>query len=170
MPESGESGRRDVADVALARIQHLDLGGIDIEARHPESLVRDGLGQRQADIAEADDADRRLAPVKPLGDARDILAGLGTGRDRGRGRCHGWLSAPWIARLSSSDRGPKSIDPSWATPGKPKVFKRIESRDRLGYRRRRHREERGGSVGGRFLVTGGAGYVGSHLVAELARS
>ena len=44
----------------------------------------------------------------------------------------------------------------------------MESGNRLGYRPRRDRTgEGGGSVGGRFLVTGGAGYVGSHLVAEL---
>ena len=55
----------DVADVALAAAEPFDLGGVDVEAEDGESAVDEGPGQRQPDVAEADDADRGRLVVDP---------------------------------------------------------------------------------------------------------
>ena len=70
-------------NVAPAGIQHVDLRGIDVESRDPESLACDDPGQGQADIAHADDADIRVATVQPLHQAADPLTSLNSIRHRG---------------------------------------------------------------------------------------
>ena len=52
--------RRDVADVALAAPELLDLDRVDVEAEDRESACRERARQWQADVPEADDADDGL--------------------------------------------------------------------------------------------------------------
>ena len=47
----------DVPDVALAALEPGDLGRVDVEAQDRDPAVAEGPGQRQADIAQADDPD-----------------------------------------------------------------------------------------------------------------
>ncbi len=47
----------EVFDVAVAAVDLVDLDGIGVEADHTEALFGEGEGERQADVAEADDAD-----------------------------------------------------------------------------------------------------------------
>ena len=57
-------GRRiDVADVGAALGEGTDLRAVDVEARHAEARVRELHGEREPDVAEADDADARLARI-----------------------------------------------------------------------------------------------------------
>ena len=56
----------DGADIGPARLQLLDLAAVDIEADHLEAGTRRGGGQRQADIAKADDTDRCRTDVSSL--------------------------------------------------------------------------------------------------------
>ena len=55
----------DVADVALAAGEPVDLGGVGVEAEDGEPPLGEGPGQRQADVAEADDPDERPARLDP---------------------------------------------------------------------------------------------------------
>ena len=82
---------RDVLDVALPGIQHVHLDRIDIEAGDTEALAADRLGQRQADIAEPDDADIGVATPDArghFGDALGRAARVRCGGGRGRCRIH----------------------------------------------------------------------------------
>ena len=66
---------------AAAGVEQIDLGPVDVEAEHAEPGAGRGPHQRQADIAEPDDADHRLA----RGDAREPdreIGGCGLGRQR----------------------------------------------------------------------------------------
>jgi len=49
--------RRDVLDVGVARLDRLDLARVDVDGDHVTALFGKGNGQRQADVAEPDDAD-----------------------------------------------------------------------------------------------------------------
>src|SRR5438105_14255183 len=60
---------RDVLDVRLAARRLGDLGRVDVEAEHGEAMGAEDPGEREADVAEADDADFGLA----LLDARQQL-------------------------------------------------------------------------------------------------
>ena len=53
----GDPARRDVADVAFAGQEPLDLRLVDVEAHRAEAGLDEGLDQRHADIAQADHAD-----------------------------------------------------------------------------------------------------------------
>ena len=50
----------DVEDVAAAGVDLRDLRCVDVEAGHVEPGLGELHGQRQADVAETDDADPRL--------------------------------------------------------------------------------------------------------------
>jgi len=65
-----------VFDVGFAAGQRLDLGRVDVEADHAVASLSKAQHQRQADVAEADDAD----------DCRFVLQ-LGD-----QGVFHGWVS------------------------------------------------------------------------------
>jgi len=54
-----------VLQVRVAAPQHLDLLVVDVEADDAEAGLKEGAQQRQADVAEADDADGRGAIVDP---------------------------------------------------------------------------------------------------------
>jgi hypothetical protein len=56
-----EAGGVEVLDVALAAVQLVDLHGVGVEAEDAEALLGEGEGERQADVAEADDADERAS-------------------------------------------------------------------------------------------------------------
>src|SRR5262249_10246189 len=56
----------DVADVAVAFAQLGDLGSVDVEADDRIAAPGEGLGQRQADVAEADDGNAGGAGLQPL--------------------------------------------------------------------------------------------------------
>ena len=47
----------DVPDVALAALEPGYLGRVDVESQDRDSAVAEGSGQRQADVAQADDPD-----------------------------------------------------------------------------------------------------------------
>ena len=51
----------EVLDVALAALERFDLRRVDVEAEHRKPASAKGQRQRQADVAQADDADQRLA-------------------------------------------------------------------------------------------------------------
>jgi hypothetical protein len=53
--------RRHILDVALASLQGRNLARVQIDADDGEPLLGKSDGQRQADVAQADDADSRLA-------------------------------------------------------------------------------------------------------------
>ena len=53
--------RVDVLDVALAGVERVDLARIDVEAEDGEAALAEGDRERQADVAQADDADLRSA-------------------------------------------------------------------------------------------------------------
>ena len=53
----GDALGADVADVAFAAVELGDLVGVDVEAEHGIAAPGEGLGQRQADVAESDDGD-----------------------------------------------------------------------------------------------------------------
>ena len=55
---------RDVGDVAAAGHQLGDLALVDVEADHAEAGARELHRQRQADVAEADDAQLRLLRLR----------------------------------------------------------------------------------------------------------
>ncbi len=61
----------DVADVAGSGLKGLDLDRIDIEAQHGEARFGEGTGQRQADVAQPNNADPRAA----VGDAGGQFSG-----------------------------------------------------------------------------------------------
>ncbi len=46
----------DVLDVGLARRDRLDLARIDVDGDHVAALLRERDRERQADVAQADDA------------------------------------------------------------------------------------------------------------------
>jgi hypothetical protein len=50
-----------VPDVRLSAVQLFRLFGIDVEAERREAAFLEQQDERQADVAEADDADRRRA-------------------------------------------------------------------------------------------------------------
>ena len=54
---SATSRRRHVRDVRLAAVDGVDLPGVEVDAGGLEAGARELDGERQADIAEADDAD-----------------------------------------------------------------------------------------------------------------
>ena len=65
-PESSlSSSDGDVLDVGLARLDRLDLAGVHVDGNHVAALLRERHGERQADIAQSDDADggHPAAPV-----------------------------------------------------------------------------------------------------------
>src|SRR5205823_4674467 len=63
-----------MSDVAFATLEPVDLRRIDIEAQDREAACREGPGQGQADIAQADDADaRRLSQY--LSQKKRVLIG-----------------------------------------------------------------------------------------------
>ncbi len=47
----------DVLDVGVAGLDRLDLARVDVDGDHVAALLGKGNGQRQADVAEPDDAD-----------------------------------------------------------------------------------------------------------------
>ncbi len=51
----------EMLDVGLALGQRLDLGGVDVEAGGLDPALPEHMGERQADIAETDDADAQGA-------------------------------------------------------------------------------------------------------------
>jgi hypothetical protein len=51
----------NVVDVGAALLEGGNLSGIDVDADDGEAVVEQRLHQRQADIAEPDDGDRRAA-------------------------------------------------------------------------------------------------------------
>ena len=65
----------DAVDVGRAAIQALYLCRVDIEAGNAEALFAEQQGQRQAHIAEADDADPRRTAFHCLQPAQFELAG-----------------------------------------------------------------------------------------------
>ncbi len=84
-----DPARGDVADVALAPVELLDLRGVDVESHHLVAGIAEGDGQRQPDIAEADDADLRLAAHKALAKAgREIVIVFVLSGHRTAARCH----------------------------------------------------------------------------------
>ena len=48
----------DVFDVALPLLELIDLGRVDVETDDVEALFGECEGEREADVAEADDADK----------------------------------------------------------------------------------------------------------------
>jgi hypothetical protein len=52
---------RDVVDVAAPGLEPAHLGGVDVEADDADPRLGEAQGQRQADVAEAEDADGRAA-------------------------------------------------------------------------------------------------------------
>ena len=54
---SRDVGRRYVLDVGLAAVDRVDLARVEIDAGGVEPGARELDGQRQADVAETDDAD-----------------------------------------------------------------------------------------------------------------
>src|SRR5262249_25474605 len=52
--------RGDMADVAVALLKSLDLGGIDVEAKNGKLFAGKGSGQRETDIAQANDPYLRI--------------------------------------------------------------------------------------------------------------
>ena len=91
----------DVPDVALAPLEPLDLGRVDVEAQDGDPAVAEGAGQRQADVAQADDPDAHVARTRSASGA--IRAGDGEDcgsrrapsdrREELHGRCPGtWFS------------------------------------------------------------------------------
>ena len=80
----GHHGRRDVLDDAFAAVEPLDPLGVDVEAQDVEAGPHRRQGERKADIAETDDADRGVMTT-------DDLAKLGG--------LAGWFVAvrhPWV--------------------------------------------------------------------------
>ena len=76
----GDALGLDVADVALALAKAVDLLGVDVEADDREAAPGEGLGERQADVAEADDDDARLARLEAAGQlVGEGVAGGGRG-------------------------------------------------------------------------------------------
>jgi hypothetical protein len=57
-------GGADMLDVADAGVELADLARVDVDPQHLEPDLRIAQGQRQADIAEADDADDRAAVLE----------------------------------------------------------------------------------------------------------
>jgi hypothetical protein len=53
----------DVLDSALPGSERRDLVGVDVEAQHPKAGFAEAGQQRQPDVAQADDADLRLAAL-----------------------------------------------------------------------------------------------------------
>ena len=84
-----EIGFEHVRDVALAGVDLIDLRRVDVEAGDVEAGARELDDERQADVAEADDTDARLARADPL-ESRDVDVGcqsLDSGQSvPGRGR------------------------------------------------------------------------------------
>src|SRR5262249_33542766 len=56
----GKLGARDVADVALALVDGVDLVEVDVEPGNLEPGLREFNRQRQADVPKTNDADLRL--------------------------------------------------------------------------------------------------------------
>jgi len=52
---------RDADDVGAAGVELGDLGGLDVEAGDAEALFAEEQGEREADVAHADDADAGFA-------------------------------------------------------------------------------------------------------------
>jgi hypothetical protein len=63
-----------VLDVALAAVELVDLGDVDVEADDLEALAVEGGDERQADVAEAADGDHRLALLDLVDE--DVCLGL----------------------------------------------------------------------------------------------
>ena len=53
----GQALRRDVLDVGLAPAQRVDDAGVDVDPDDLDALLGEGDGERQPDVAEADDPD-----------------------------------------------------------------------------------------------------------------
>src|SRR5690606_3527211 len=62
---------RDVLDIGPAGVERGDLRCVDVESGGGETLFGEQAGQRQADIAEADDADSRAAIAQLPAQLRD---------------------------------------------------------------------------------------------------
>ena len=73
----GDPLAADVANVGLAAIEHLGLFGIDVETEHRKACLFKEQNQRQADVAETDDADARGAGADRV---EQRLKGLRFGR------------------------------------------------------------------------------------------
>ena len=67
-----EALAEDMVDIGAALLERRDLAGIDVDADYGEAVVEQRLHQRQADIAETDNADRRAAVAEP---ARQLFDG-----------------------------------------------------------------------------------------------
>ena len=63
----GDARGVEVLDVPLAAADGGHLLGVDVEAEDLEPALGEGEREREADVAEADDADERLAPSDALG-------------------------------------------------------------------------------------------------------
>src|SRR6185436_12796993 len=64
----------DGLDVRLSPAQLLDLRGVDVEAQDAEALQGEQADERQAHVAEPDDADDRLARANELFDGHWVLS------------------------------------------------------------------------------------------------
>src|SRR6267154_4246849 len=61
--------RRDADDVGTSLPQHRDLAVVDIKAGHSETLLGKQQGQRQTDVAKADDSDPGRAAINSCTDS-----------------------------------------------------------------------------------------------------
>ena len=114
--EAGEVGRRldpavaerlrdpllaDVADVGLAPPQRLGLPRVDVEADDAEARLLEEEGERQADVAEADDADPRGAVGDLLQEVIAVFVhavwDASTGRQRVALRTAATTAAAWAS-------------------------------------------------------------------------
>jgi hypothetical protein len=59
----GDARVGDILDVGAPRAQRLDLARLEVDAHHLDALLGEGDGEREADVAEADDADGHGRPV-----------------------------------------------------------------------------------------------------------
>ncbi len=72
LPQRGDAFRADMGEIRPAGIEPLDLVTVDVEAERGKTVLGRGAQQRQPDIAEPDDADRRTAVAKPADKGVDI--------------------------------------------------------------------------------------------------
>src|SRR5690606_30813811 len=78
-PHPGDHLGGDVADVALPPPEPGDLGRVDVEPQDRDPLVGEGPGQRQADVAQADDPDPGGPPGDPPEQVPRMAASFGVG-------------------------------------------------------------------------------------------
>jgi hypothetical protein len=115
-----------VLDGAFPLTEPLDIGRIDIEAEHRESSLSGGKRQGQADIAETDNADPRLAGSEALKQRLDIIGVIDIARVTGG---H-WDPQGLFADFWKEARGPSRWGANALSPDGAPVTTRREASGR----------------------------------------